>query len=105
MGSACPYASEEKPSTYSRDKAGNPVSQPLTYEARLELARQTINEAGIKVPVLVDEMDNPVWCTYGPAPNIAYLVGTEGRIIIKQPWYDPKEMEKALIDYLKLGGG
>jgi hypothetical protein len=54
---------------------------------------------------LVDEMDNPVWCTYGPAPNIAYLVGTEGRIIIKQPWYDPKEMEKALIDYLKLGGG
>ena len=100
-GSASPYSNKEWTSTYSRDKVGNPVAQPLTYEERLVLARQTVVEAGIKVPVLVDEMDNPVWCTYGPTPDIAYLVGTDGRIIAKQPWYDPQQMETALTHYLK----
>ena len=83
---------------------GNPIAQSLTYEARLELAHQTIIEAGVKVPVLVDEIDNPVWCTYGPAPNSAYLIGIEGSIILKQSWYDPTQVEKVLINYLNHGG-
>ena len=45
-------------------------------------------------------MDNPVWCTYGPAPDIAYLTGTDGRIVEKQGWYQPQLMEAATIDYL-----
>ena len=77
------------------------MGQPLTYEERVELARKTAVEAGINVPLLVDEIDNPVWCTYGPAPNIAYLIGTDGIIIAKQGWYDPKVMEQAIINYLE----
>ena len=85
---------------YSTDAEGNPVYQPQTYEARLELARKTVTEEGIEVPVLVDEIDNPIWCTYGPAPNIAYLIGTDGRIVEKQGWYNPEKMEVAIADYL-----
>ena len=66
----------------------------------MELARKTVDEEGISTPVLVDEIDNPVWCTYGPAPNIAYLIGTEGMIMAKQGWYDPEQMESAISAYL-----
>ncbi|MEE8419533.1 MAG: hypothetical protein V3S02_05415 [Dehalococcoidales bacterium] len=51
--------------------------------------------------MLVDEIDNPVWCTYGPAPNIAYLIGTDGIIVTSQQWYDPGAMENAIQDYLE----
>ena len=72
-----------RPGPYSTDEAGTPIYQPLTYEARLELARKTVADEGISVPVLVDEMDNPLWCTYGPALNIAYLIATDGTIVKK----------------------
>ena len=80
---------------------GNPLAQPVTYEERVQLAARTIAEEGLTVPVLVDRMDNPVWCTYGPAPDIAYLIGTDGRIVEKQGWYQPQLMETAIIDYLR----
>ena len=53
------------------------------------------------MPVLVDEMDNPVWCTYGAMPNSAYLIGTDGTIVEKQAWYKPQLMEEAILSYLK----
>ncbi len=64
------------------------------------MARKTIAAEDITVTVLVDEMDNALMCTYGPAPNIAYLIGTEGKIIAKQAWYDPQQMESAILAYL-----
>ncbi len=93
-------ADSQRQGRYSTDAEGNPVYQPQTYEARLELARKTVTEEGIEVPVLVDEIDNPIWCTYGPAPNIAYLIGTDGRIVEKQGWYQPELMEAAIEKYL-----
>ena len=59
-----------------------------------------IRELGITVPVLIDEMDNPLRCTYGPTPNIAYLIGVDGRIVEKQGWYQPQQMEAAIEKYL-----
>jgi len=50
---------------------------------------------------LVDEIDNPLWCTYGPAPDIAYLIGTDGTIVKKQIWADSQLMEEAIINYLE----
>ena len=86
--------------SYSLDEEGNPVYEPQTYEERLELAIKTIAAEEITVPVLVDEMDNPLWCTYGPAPNNAYLIGTGGMIVTKQGWYNPNETESAILAYL-----
>jgi len=60
-----------------------------------------VQELGITVPVLVDEMDNLIWHTYGPAPNIAYLIGTDGKILVKQGWYQPQQMEAAIEEYLE----
>ncbi len=84
----------------SYDEQGNPIYEPQTYDERIALAHKTITAEGITVPVLVDEMDNAVWHTYGPAPDIAYLIGTDGKIVEKQGWYQPPEMEAAIVDYL-----
>ncbi len=64
------------------------------------MARKTIAAEDITVTVLVDGMDNALMCTYGPAPNNAYLIGTDGKIIAKQGWYNPEQMESAIVDYL-----
>ncbi len=89
-----------RPGPYSTDEDGNPIYESQTYDERLEVARKTVAAEGITVPVLVDEMDNPLWCTYGPAPNIAYLIATDGTIVEKQGWYQPQEMEVTIIEYL-----
>ena len=59
-----------------------------------------VRELGITMPVLIDDMDNPVWSTYGPAPNIAYLIDTDGTIAEKQGWYQPELMDAIIKTYL-----
>jgi hypothetical protein len=103
VGCASPYSSKESTSSASRDAASNPLYQPFTYEERVAQATQCRQEMGETVPLLVDGMDNAVWCTYGPAPNIAYLIGQDGKIVTKQGWYQPEQMEKVLQNYLKNG--
>jgi hypothetical protein len=102
-GSASPYSDQEWTGAYSTDEAGNPVTQPETYQERHDLARKAVVAEGITVPVLVDEIDNPLWCTYGPAPNIAYLIGTDGTIVTRQDWFNPTGMETAILAYLNNG--
>ena len=89
---------------FTYDEEGNPIYEPQTYEERVELAGKAVTAEAITMPVLVDEMDNPLWCTYGPAPDIAYLIGTNGKIVAKQGWYQPEEMEVAIVDYLAQAG-
>jgi hypothetical protein len=89
-----------KPGAFTYDADGNPIDQPATYAERVELAAKTIAEAGITMLVLVDEIDNPLWCTYGRMPNNAYFIGMDGRVILRQDWNDVAEMEDAFSEYL-----
>ena len=95
---AHPY--EANPAANSRDAAGEPVGQPLTYSERAALAAKAAAESRITMPVLVDEMDDPVWCTYGRMPNMAYLIGTDGKTAARQEWNDPAGMRDAIKRYL-----
>jgi hypothetical protein len=88
---------------YSYDTEGNPVEQPTTYEERVAMAAKTIEEAGLLMPVLVDQIDNPLWCSYGRMPNNAYLIGMDGRVVLHQQWNNPAEMEAAIQRYLEEG--
>jgi len=100
VGSPSPDSGKEGTGPASMDKEGCALTQPTTYEERVAQATQMVQELGVTVLVLIDEMDNPVWCTYGPAPNIAYLIGTNGKIVEKESWYQPQEMEAAIETYL-----
>ena len=99
-GSPSPYTGREWTTEASVDTEGCLLTQPTTYEERVSQAAQMAGQLGITVPILIDEMDNPLWCTYGPAPNIAYLIGTDGRIAAKQGWYEPELMKTAIEKYL-----
>jgi len=103
VGSPSPYSGKEWPESASTDEEGNPRTQPTTYKQRVALATEMIQELGITIPILIDEIDNPMWCTYGPAPDIAYLIGTDGVIVDKQGWYEPSLMVKAINEYLNGG--
>ena len=100
FNSPSPYSDEEWTTPASTDAEGCTLNQPANYEERTRQATQMAEELEITIPVLTDEMDNPVWCTYGPAPNSAYFIGTDGRIIVKQGWYQPELMKMAVAAYL-----
>jgi hypothetical protein len=96
-----PYTNREWTMRASWDAAGNPLGQPAAYAARVAMARQCASELGVSIPVLVDGMDNAVWCAYGGAPNNAYFIEQDGRISAKHGWYQPAGMELTILNYLR----
>jgi hypothetical protein len=51
--------------------------------------------------MLVDDLEtsghtNPIWCSYGPAPNSAYLIDRTGLLRKVQVWFIPTEMRDAI---------
>ncbi len=100
-GIASPYTNKEWTMEASWDAAGNPLGQPKSYAERLAMARQCVKELGISPTVLVDGMDNAIWCAYGGAPNNAYLIGKDGKILAKHGWYQPEGMELSITGLIK----
>lgn len=96
VGSKSPYSKEEWTGSFSWDKQDKPVYQPETYDQRLQLAVKLIEDEAITRMILVDTADNKVWKAYGPAPNLAYLIGTDRKVLEAQEWYSQKEMEAAI---------
>jgi hypothetical protein len=90
---------DDRPLRYSYDAEGNQIEQPESYAERVELAQKTIRDVKLSLPVLVDEIDNPVYCSYGHRPNNAYLVGMDGIVVYYQEWSSPPEMEAAVLEY------
>ena len=88
---------------YTVEAHPSPLVNPRTYEERVEQAIKCSEEDSINVTVIVDEVDNSVWRAYGARPNNAYLIDTDGTIIEKQIWYDPRMMERAITNYLGEG--
>ncbi len=72
------------------------IEQPETMEARLTLARMTCDEDHVKMPLLIDAMDNAVREAYGGLPNNAVIIDKEGILVEKQGWADAEEIDKVL---------
>lgn len=56
---------------------------------------------------LIDEMyplqrNDPMWCTYGPAPNSGYLISMTGKVILSQKWLDIPAMENTINELLSI---
>lgn len=92
------------PSPYSGDVwelAYSTKSQVRTYPERVTYAIEVEALLQGSQLVLVDELtplprNNPVWSTYGPCPSGAYLIDTDGRIIVSQAWLDVNAMKTAI---------
>jgi hypothetical protein len=73
------------------------VFSQKTVEERNELRRRF----RLSTSTLIDALDNRAWRPFGSAPNVAMLVHPDGRIAVKQPWFEPQEMARAITALLK----
>ncbi len=68
--------------------AGILYRQPVTYGQRKDILSDMLNDINIQAPVFIDGPENNWWNFYGPAPNNAYLIDTNGLVFSKHGWYD-----------------
>jgi hypothetical protein len=62
--------------------------QPDTYGERLEMIDSLLAHYSIVPEILADGPCNNWWQNFGPAPNNAYLIDTNGIVRAKQGWFN-----------------
>lgn len=76
------------------------VSDPTSAQLRAEVAQTCAVRLRIRIPVLVDGIDNAVASAYGGWPDRLYLIGRDGRIAFQGaegPFgFKPPELEAAI---------
>ena len=71
--------------------------QPRSLTERREVAQTFVEQAGLQLPLVLDNMQNDALEAYGGWPERLYVVGADGRIVYKGgmgPFgFDPDEVE------------
>ena len=75
-------------------------AQPKSFADRLNVAEQMCQKLEIKLPALIDGMDDRVNQAYGAAPDRLYLVARDGRIAYQggrgPHGFKPEELQAAI---------
>ncbi|MCB0706145.1 MAG: T9SS type A sorting domain-containing protein [Saprospiraceae bacterium] len=74
--------------TTANENMGVLFQQPKTYGERKTMVQTMLTEMNILAPVYIDGPCNNWWSNFGPAPNNAYLIDTDGIILSKHAWFD-----------------
>lgn len=97
------YTSEAHAADSDRP-SGKDVEQPVTTGERREVAMKFLDEMGLEIPALLDNIDNKVSKDYVSLPDRIYLVGKSGKIAYageKGPLgFKPDELADAIEDEL-----
>jgi hypothetical protein len=79
---------------------GIAVRDPVTDEERRDVAKDCALRMKVRMPVLVDPIDDRTARAYGALPTRLYLVGKGGQITYQQPagpWHlKPPELKQAI---------
>ncbi len=102
-GSKSPYRDGEWLTGINR-LTGTRVDQPASLEARLRRAAWSRQRLQRQDRVLVDGMDDHGWRTYGAAPSAAFVIDAQGRIVLRQPWVEPRGIRAELQRLLAAAG-
>jgi len=65
------------------EQQGIHIKDPKTYDERVNVARKACSTLKIKLPCLVDSMDNAVNRAYAGWPDRLYIVDKDGKIAVK----------------------
>lgn len=80
-------------------------ASPETDQERAEVAGTCVLRLAIKLPAIIDGVDNRVERAYTGWPDRLYVIGTDGRIRYKSaagPFgFSTEELEQALVAVLK----
>ncbi len=68
--------------------AGILYRQPTNYGERKAVLQEMLMDIQIDAPIFLDGPCNEWWVYYGPQPNNAYLIDTNGVIFAHHDWYD-----------------
>lgn len=71
-------------------------SQHTSYEHKLGYAKELVDQFGMKVPVLVDDLDEAVVEAYGRMPNMVFIIDKEGKIAYKSDWTENPRIDLLL---------
>lgn len=89
----------------SNVKDGVLFASPKTSDERSDVAEACVVRLAIKMPALLDGIDNRVERAYTGWPDRLYIIGTDGRIRYKSapgPFgFSTKDLEQALTEVLK----
>ena len=73
---------------------------PQSFDERTEVASSCVLKLGIKIPAIVDDMDNSTERAYTGWPDRIYLINQSGRVALKTkpgPFgFDPSLLENQL---------
>jgi hypothetical protein len=76
------------------------VNDPTSTEERVEVAASCALSLKIRMPVIVDDVDDKIAAAYGALPDRLYLIAKGGRIAFQGdegPWgFDPSALEAAI---------
>ena len=75
-------------------------TQHTSYEHKKEYASQLVKEHDMKVPVLIDGLDEAVVNAFGRMPNMTFVVDKEGKIAYKADWAEADRLEEILDELL-----
>jgi len=64
-----------------------------SLEQKLAQARKLRELEGIKIPILVDDLDGTAHKAYGLLPNMVYLIDRDELIVYKSDWTDSHELD------------
>lgn len=73
--------------TTQNQSSGVLYRQPVTYGQRKAMVDTMLMNMSISADVLLDGPCNNWWSAFGPAPNNAYLIDTNGVVIAKHGWF------------------
>lgn len=62
----------------------------------MRLAAQCRDAFSLDIVMAIDDMDNQVWVAYGSAPNAAYLIDRDGRVLARHGSFHPPTFEQSI---------
>jgi len=76
------------------------VNDPITRDERVDVAASCALQLKIRMPVVVDDLDDGIASAYGALPDRLYLLEKGGRIAFQGepgPWgFNPEALESAI---------
>jgi thiol-disulfide isomerase/thioredoxin len=72
------------------------IAAPTTAAERAALAARLRAEVPGAIPFLIDGLDDATATAYGGLPNMAFVIGADGRVAAKLPWAAVPDLDRAV---------
>jgi hypothetical protein len=76
------------------------IQTAQSFDERMEVASSCVRKLGIKIPAIVDDMNNSTERAYTGWPDRIYLINRDGRVVLKTkpgPFgFNPSHLDKEL---------